>query len=175
MMRDRTFLGSLLLAGVAACAPPPQSPETGLTSAVQAPQPPDLGRGPPRVETQGSYHIVVADPVLRVCSGPVPFFEFDSSRTRDVDQPTMQNLTECMLTGPLRGKTIRLVGRTDPRGTAVYNDELGLDRALRVKHYLVAHGVDANRVEIGTAGKSEASSEPESWPKDRRVDVQLVP
>ena len=87
----------------------------------------------------------VAEPVRKVCSGPPPFFEFDSSDTRVTDQPTMQALADCMMSGPLRGKTIKLLGHTDPRGTPNYNDKLGRERAERVKHYLVTHGVTHQR------------------------------
>ena len=116
----------------------------------------------------------VAEPVRKVCSGTAPFFEFDSSDTRDTDQPTMQALAQCMLSGPLAGKTIKLIGHTDPRGTPNYNEKLGLERAERVKHYLIAHGVDTSRVQVESVGEEEASPAPKDWAKDRRVEVQLV-
>lgn len=174
-----SLFGVVLVAsvsGLAAChSPEPQSPSQGLTSAATPPQPPDLGKGASRVDEQGAYHIFVADPVRKECSGSVPFFDFDSSTTREGDQPSMQTLADCMLTGPLKGKKIKLIGHTDPQGTAEYNDKLGLERAERVKAYLVKHGVEAERVEVGSAGETEASEAPKDWPKDRRVQIQLVP
>jgi peptidoglycan-associated lipoprotein len=164
-------LGVLLLA----ChSPEPTSPESGLTNAVQPPRPPDLGKGAPRIKVEGAYSMYVADPVRNVCSGSVPFFEFDSSDTREGDQPTMQALAECMTKGPLLGKAIKLIGHTDPRGTPNYNEKLGLERAERVKRYLVGHGVDAARVQVESLGEDQASAAPKDWPKDRRVEVQLV-
>lgn len=174
-MKTKALLGFLVVAGMAACrSTAPQSPETGLTNAVQTPQPPDLGRGATRVKAEGAYHVFVADPVRNVCSGSVPFFDFDSSDTRGADQPTMQTLADCMIKGPLAGKSIKLVGHTDPRGAVGYNEKLGLERADRVKEYLVTHGVDASRVQVESAGETQASAEPKDWPKDRRVEVQLV-
>ena len=109
-----------------------------------------------------------------MCAGPAPFFEFDSSDTRETDQPTMQALADCMITGPLRGKAIKLIGHTDPRGAPGYNDRLGFERAERVKRYLVTHGVDAGRVEVRSVGEGEASQAPKDWPTDRRVEIELV-
>lgn len=181
MMRARTssrVLGSVLVAGLVALAachsPQPESPNPGLTSAVDPPKPPDLGQGAPRIKAEGAYHVYVADPVRNVCTGSVPFFDFDSSDTREGDQPSMKTLADCMLTGPLKGKAIKLIGHTDPRGSEGYNDRLGLERAQRVKRYLVTHGVEDARVQVESAGEQQASAAPADWPKDRRVEVQLV-
>jgi peptidoglycan-associated lipoprotein len=176
-MRARSLLGVvaiLLLTGVTACrSSEPRSPDPELTNA-EPPRAHDLGRGPPRFRAEGAYHVYVADPVRNVCSGSAPFFEFDSSDTRTTDQPTMQALTECMISGPLKGKTIKLIGHTDPRGTPNYNEKLGLERAKRVQQYLVTHGVEVGRVQVESAGEDEASPSPKDWPSDRRVEVQLV-
>jgi peptidoglycan-associated lipoprotein len=85
----------------------------------------------------------------------------------------MQTLADCMLTGPLKGKSIRLIGHTDPRGTPGYNVKLGLERADRVKNYLITHGVDTARVQVESVGEDEASPAPKDWAKDRRVEIQL--
>jgi len=173
------ILALLLLTSAAALAgcrsPEPESPNPGLTNAVAPPQPPDLGRGAPRATVETGYNMYIAEPVRKVCSGPPPFFEFDSSDTRGTDQPTMQVLTDCMLTGPLKGKTIKLIGHTDPRGTPGYNEKLGAERAERVKRYLVTHGVEANRVQVESHGEGQASTAPKDWAKDRRVEIELVP
>lgn len=168
-------LVAMSVTALAAChSRQPESPNVGLTSAVEPPKPASLGRGAPRFEEQGAYNMYVAPPVREVCSGSPPFFEFDSSESRTADQPTMQTLADCMLTGPLRGKTVKLIGRTDPRGTEAYNLQLGFERAERVKRYLTEHGVDASRVVVESAGEDRASSAPEGWATDRRVEVQLV-
>lgn len=177
-MQRRTLSLVLVLAsalGAYAChSQPPQSPDPGLTNAVAPPTAPDLGRGAPRFKEEGPYNVYVAEPVRKECSGSVPFFEFDSSATREGDQPSMKTLADCMLTGPLKGKNIKLIGHTDPRGTDEYNDKLGRERAEKVKAYLVTHGVDAARVQVESAGEKEASDAPEQWPKDRRVQIKLA-
>ncbi len=167
-----TFVSTITL--VAGChVQEPGSPTPGLTKPIDPPKPPDLGRGAPRGSAEVSYNIWLGS-VQDVCQGPSPFFEFDSSKADASEQPTMQTLATCMVNGPLKGKSIRLVGHTDPRGSAEYNQRLGLERAQRVKRYLVAHGVDAVRVDAESAGEEEASKAPASWPKDRRVEVRLV-
>ncbi len=152
--------------------PEPESPAAGLTKPVDPPKPPDLGRSPDRREVNLLYNLWLTDPVRAICSGPAPFFEFDSSQTGS--QPTMQTLVNCMIDGPLKGKAIRLIGHTDPRGTENYNEKLGLERADRVKRYLVANGVAADRVQTSSVGEEEASASPADWPKDRRVEIQLA-
>jgi peptidoglycan-associated lipoprotein len=126
------------------------------------------------VEIDGLYSMFITEPVRTVCAGPDPFFSFDSSKPKADDQPTMRTLLTCMITGPLRGKTIRLIGHTDPRGTATYNDDLGLARAEKVKKFLVTNGIDESRVLTASMGAEGAAEAPKDWGKDRRVQIQLV-
>ncbi len=126
-------------------------------------------------EIEGPWSMYVAESVRLVCSGPDPFFAFDSSKPMLADQPTMKNLVECMLSGALRGRTIKLTGRTDPRGTAGLNADLGLRRAEKVKKFLVANGIEQGRIETASMGAEDAAQEPKDWARDRRVQIELVP
>jgi peptidoglycan-associated lipoprotein len=119
------------------------------------------------------YNLWLGEGVRSLCSGPAPFFQFDSASATG-SQPTMQTLVNCMLSGALKGKAIRLIGHTDPRGSAQYNDKLGMERAERVKRYLVTNGVEADRIQTASVGEEEASGAPQDWPKDRRVEIQLA-
>ena len=154
------------LALIGGCAAQPSSPAAGLTRPIHPPVPPDLGRGPPLVEEDGPYSMYVADSIHRACGGPDPFFAFDVSKPLSTDQPTMKNLVDCMNAGPLQGKTIRLIGHTDPRGTAAYNVELGLKRAERVKQFLVTNGIAQVRVETASMGAEDAAKAPKEWALD---------
>ncbi len=87
----------------------------------------------------------------------------------------MQTLAACMKDGPLRDRRIALTGRTDPRGSENYNEKLGLERAERVKRYLVANGIDGARIETRSLGKTDASPAPKDWAADRRVQIELAP
>lgn len=153
---------------------PTSPPSRGLDKPVNPPRAPDLGRGESRAETDVHYKMFVEDGVRSMCSGPSPSFTFDSSKAAGQNDPTMQNLANCMISGPLKGKTIRLVGHTDPRGSEEYNDKLGLERAERVKRYLVTQGIVADRIQTTTRGEDSSSPDPDKWPRDRHVQVELV-
>lgn len=156
----------------------PQSPAAGLTQPVAPPVLPSPGRAPGTAEVEdiaAPYNMYVSESVRLVCSGPDPFFAFDVSKPMLADQPTMNNLVACLTAGALRGKTIKVIGHTDPRGTAVYNERLGLQRAEKVKSFLVTNGIDAARVLTASMGAKDAAEAPKDWATDRRVQIQLVP
>ena len=165
--------------GVAACTTTtpetvPQSPSVGLEKPVNPPRAPNLGHYEARNETDTLYSMWETTTIAAICKGPDPFFSFDSARPDNLSQPSMQNLVDCMRTGPLAGKSIMLIGRTDPRGSEDYNIKLGRDRAERVKKYLVANGIDASRVLTDSVGKHEAHADPKEWAGDRRVEIELA-
>ena len=153
---------------------PTSPPSRGLDKPVHPPKAPDLGHSASRNETDVHYRMFIEEGVRSMCSGPSPTFTFDSTKATGQNDPTMQNLATCMIEGPLKGKTIRLVGHTDPRGAAEYNDKLGLERAERVKRYLVTQGIEAERIQTATHGEDNSSNDPDKWPRDRHVQVELV-
>lgn len=62
-------------------------------------------------------------------------------------------------------------GHCDERGTREYNLALGEKRAVAVRNYLVALGVEANRLETISYGKERPAvtgSDEESWAQNRR-------
>jgi peptidoglycan-associated lipoprotein len=151
---------------------PRQAADVGLLE-VKPPRNPDLGRGAPRDTTEQRYRIIVGEDIGGICAGPAPYFDTAKTNAKASSDPTMQTLAECMISGPLRGKSIVLIGHTDPRGSDAYNDRLGAKRATDVRNYLIDHGVAADRVKVETAGKRTASSDPKDWATDRRVEVRL--
>jgi len=58
-----------------------------------------------------------------------PKFEFDRSDLVGQDRSVLDQIAKCVTTGPLRGRSLRLVGRADPRGEVEYNFALGEHRA----------------------------------------------
>jgi outer membrane protein OmpA-like peptidoglycan-associated protein len=157
---------------VACQEPEPTSPVVGLTLPVDPPQPPDLGN---YLDREITVHVFLTDNVQKTCAGTDPFFHYDSDRVTVQDQPGLFALAECMKTGALRYKRLLLTGRADPRGSVAANDKLGLERADRVKQFLVDHGVAADRTETASAGKTAAEPSPSKWRTDRRVDIDVVP
>jgi len=67
--------------------------------------------------------------------------------------------------------TVTVEGHADERGTREYNLALGERRATSLKNYLLARGVDANRVSTISYGKERPAvlgSGEASWAQNRR-------
>lgn len=158
--------------GLGCSTPPPKSPDAELAK-VDPPHNPDLGHYPSRA-TIDVIPLYASSDVRGACSGPDPFFSVDSTGMGRDDKASMDNLAQCMKFGPLKGKTIRLTGHTDPRGTVEYNDKLGMARAKKIKRHLVRRGVEGERILTASLGEYHASPFPQYWETDRRVDIELV-
>ena len=97
------------------------------------------------------------------------FFGFDrfdlSPEARDV----LERQSEWLKRFPII--TITVAGHSDERGTREYNLALGERRANSVKDYLVALGVDSNRIRTVSYGKEkpvDPGSSESAWSKNRR-------
>ncbi len=70
---------------------------------------------------------------------------------------------------------IRIAGNCDDRGSDEYNLALGNRRAIVAKQYLVAHGIDATRIEVVSYGKErpiEPAHNEEAWAMNRNDQFQ---
>jgi peptidoglycan-associated lipoprotein len=70
-----------------------------------------------------------------------------------------------------QGVTVTVAGHADERGTREYNLALGDRRATAVRDYLVALGLDQNRLNTVSYGKErpvDARSIEDAWSKNRR-------
>lgn len=108
------------------------------------------------------------------CPTEIPFFDFDEAKARPQDHLELSGLAECLNDPQHKDADILLVGHTDTRGSADYNQQLGLERANAVKEVLVTYGVAADRIEVKSAGEREARAERDpliSQGYDRRVEV----
>lgn len=125
-----------------------------------------------------SANVAVSDDILRACKieftnqVDAPKFEYDSTNLSNDDLHVLQQIVTCLTTGPLKGKTVKLIGRADPRGSDQYNMALGANRANQVQRFLQDHGVqnisETSRGAIDATGKDESG-----WRQDRRVDLVL--
>ena len=69
------------------------------------------------------------------------------------------------------GVTITIEGHTDERGTREYNLALGERRANSVRDYMIALGVDPNRLQTLSYGKErpvDPASNEDAWSRNRR-------
>jgi peptidoglycan-associated lipoprotein len=132
---------------------------------------------PPSVpNTPTASNVVIAPEILRACNIPDmdAYFAFDSSKLTSFDLSPLDALTTCFTTGPMKGRTLRLVGHADPRGATEYNMTLGQARADAVAGYLVGHGLQRSQVTTTSRGAMDATGHDETgWAHDRRVDVYL--
>lgn len=131
----------------------------------------------PQAAPPTQSNVVISDEIRRACgiSDEDAYFAFDSAKIRQQDHGVLQQLATCFETGPLKGRTMRLIGHADPRGSDEYNMVLGGRRAESVKTYLAADGLTKSHMETTSRGELDATGYNEAtWAKDRRVDVVLA-
>jgi peptidoglycan-associated lipoprotein len=103
-----------------------------------------------------------------------PKFDFDKSALLPQDRNVLDQVAKCVTTGPLKGRTLKLIGRADPRGEVEYNFVLGEHRAGSVESYLAQLGVGQSKMAETSRGKLDANGTDEAgWQRDRRVDLVL--
>ncbi len=81
---------------------------------------------------------------LEINVGDRVFFGFDSAALDEAAQETLDRQAAWLMQFP--DLTVTVEGHADERGTAEYNLALGERRATAVKNYLVAKGIDPNRI-----------------------------
>ena len=127
-----------------------------------------------------SPNIALAADIVKLCGIKAsttanPSFDYDKADLTPEDRAVLDQLATCLVSGALKGKSVALVGRADPRGTEEYNLGLGSRRAASVSSYLNKLGVDQPRMDVNTRGALDATGTDEAgWAKDRRVDITLV-
>jgi peptidoglycan-associated lipoprotein len=106
---------------------------------------------------------------LVVNVGDRVFFDFDKSDLKPEGRRTVEALAAWMNNFP--ATTITIEGHADERGTREYNLALGERRANAVYDYLLALGVQANRLRTISYGKERPAvlgSNEEAWAQNRR-------
>ena len=71
---------------------------------------------------------------------------------------------------------VSVVGHTDRVGTRKMNYQLGLDRAMEIKHLLVSQGIDPRIIEVTSHGEDNPLVKTDDGvpePQNRRVEVIL--
>jgi peptidoglycan-associated lipoprotein len=152
---------------------PPVEPPIHQTTTTTAAKNPGAG-------DQSGRPLQVSEDLARACNlqfgnaERAPKFDFDKSDLSPEDRNVIQQVATCVTTGPLRGRALALVGRTDARGEAEYNMSLGEHRADAVRRYLEALGVPTPQLAETSRGKLDATgTDDASWQRDRRVDIGL--
>ncbi len=97
------------------------------------------------------------------------FFGTDLYNIDAQAQETVQAWARWLKAHP--GSTVLIEGHCDERGTREYNLALGARRATAVRNYLIALGIQPNRVRTISYGKERpavAGANEEAWAKNRR-------
>lgn len=167
-------LVAALAVGVGGCGDEPK-PKTA--SDVQKAGKPDAKPSDKKdtdTPTSGSIHI--DDKIAAACGDlPTAHFAFDSAGVAGDAAAALDALARCFVTGPLKGKGMKLVGHADPRGTATYNYGLGQKRAGSVAEFLAKKGLENSRIATSSRGELEATgTDEQGWAQDRKVEILLA-
>ena len=164
---QRAVLGSvLLLAGAVLLAGCPKKPEVVTPAPVAVAPPPAPPPPAPAAEVPKP-----APPQFK----PV-FFDFNKAELRPEDRQKLDEAIQWLKANS--GARIALDGYADDRGTPPYNLKLSERRAIAVRDYLVAGGIDAQRISATGSGETRAFAPGEdeaAWQLNRRVDLTVTP
>lgn len=102
------------------------------------------------------------------------YFDFDRSELTEKAKELLAQVGELLIKE--ERFTITIEGHTDARGTEDYNFTLGAKRAMKVKEFLAAYGIDGKRMESVSYGKEapkvEGASE-EAYSQNRRANFRV--
>jgi peptidoglycan-associated lipoprotein len=102
------------------------------------------------------------------------FFDFDKYDLSAEARAQLEKQAAWLKTYPQI--TVLVAGNCDERGTREYNLALGERRATAAKNYLVALGVDANRIQTISYGKERPSvlgSDEAAWAQNRNAITSI--
>jgi outer membrane protein OmpA-like peptidoglycan-associated protein len=119
-----------------------------------------------RVERYGEGLLITFDSGL--------LFGFDSDVVQGAARHNLTNLANSLRTYP--ETEVLIVGHTDNRGTAAYNQGLSERRAASARNFLVSQGIAGNRIRTMGMGLNEpvASNETDAGrAQNRRVEVAI--
>lgn len=162
---------ALTVLGCGGAAKPPEAKAPTEATATAAAQP-----APAAASSSSASTVSISDEIRTRCgiADEDAYFAFDSAHLTSNDHTPLDLVVKCFTSGPLKGRSLKLVGRADPRGGTDYNIALGQSRADAVGQYLAMRGLGKAKAQSTSRGAMDATGTDEaSWQKDRRVDLLL--
>lgn len=112
---------------------------------------------------------------LKDMLGSMIHFDFDKSTVRAGDAAVLDQKIPILLgNSEVR---IQVAGNCDERGSDEYNLALGNRRAIAARRYLVAHGIDASRIDIVSYGEErpvDSGHTEAAWAKNRNDQFEIL-
>lgn len=142
----------------------PSAPAEPVTAPPVAAAPIESPSGPAVAQAPKRLEVTVTD----------IFFDFDQSAIRDDSKKTLADNVLWLRTNPAAKVTIE--GHSDERGSSEYNLALGERRARVTRDFLVATGIEANRISTISFGKERPfvlGHDESAWKWNRRAHFTL--
>lgn len=167
------LIGCMLLSGCAT-----QSAVTKDASASPAAAPQTAASMQAKTDPQSASNSVTSANALQQAATEAQtslaavYFGFDSSALDKTARDTLQKDFSL-----LNGKTVKIEGHCDERGSDEYNLALGEKRAHAAQQYLITLGFPADRLSTISYGKERPAvpgHDEASWARNRRADVAVV-
>ncbi len=113
--------------------------------------------------------------LAKILRGATLHFDFDDSTLTEHAQNQLHVVAKALKPRPWA--SIRIAGHCDERGTAEYNLALGQKRADIARAYLVALGIDGERIETVSYGAEDPAQEGNdeaAWAQNRRDELHPI-
>lgn len=101
-------------------------------------------------------------------------FDFNKASVHPGAKHELDELTTKLTHYPQQIQTIKVFGHTDRIGSDAYNQKLSNERAMAVKDYLVANGVDPTMIQAEGKGSSEPETKPDECKGTKRSKALIA-
>lgn len=105
----------------------------------------------------------------------IVYFGFDSARLTDAAKGVLDNAVK--QAKKMQDKQVIVSAHTDTAGADAYNEKLSMRRAVAVKDYMTARGIDAGRIGIDSRGETRPAVKTGDNVREganRRVEITLL-